>query len=137
MKRQDKYPETETFHFHNANPKGRMGCDCVVRAISVFLDASWEETYKELAEVGIKRGYMPNDPKTYTDLLAMCGFSRRPQPRKEDNTKFTGEEFCREIARPGKTYVVSMANHLSVIKDCKVWDIWDCTGKTIGNYWEK
>ena len=35
MKRQDKYPETETFHFHNANPKGRLlAADCVARAVS-------------------------------------------------------------------------------------------------------
>ena len=34
MKRQDKYPETETFHFHNANPKGRLlAADCVARAV--------------------------------------------------------------------------------------------------------
>ena len=33
MRRQDKYPDTEVFHYFNANPKNRITTDCVVRAI--------------------------------------------------------------------------------------------------------
>lgn len=38
MKRQEKYPETRTFHFHNANPKNRITGDCVTRALCTALE---------------------------------------------------------------------------------------------------
>ena len=41
MTRQEKYPETPTFHYHQANPHKRINGDCVVRAISVFLGITW------------------------------------------------------------------------------------------------
>ena len=34
MTRQQKYPETGTFHYHNQNPKNRLTGDCIIRAIS-------------------------------------------------------------------------------------------------------
>ena len=137
MKRQDKYVETETFRFYNANPKGRLGDDCVIRAISTFLGMTWEQCYRELAEVGIKHGFVLNDPKAYVKYLELKGYKKQSQPRKEDNTKYTGSEFCQELTLKNKVYLVSMAHHLSVIVEGKIHDTWDCSGKTIGNYWVK
>ena len=57
-KRKQKYPDTDYFHFHNANPKGKMTTDCVVRAITVALDQPWEQTIREMVEMSIKTGYM-------------------------------------------------------------------------------
>ena len=54
MTRQQKYPDTNTFHFYNANPKNKYTGDCVIRAISTALEQSWEQTIKELTELGIK-----------------------------------------------------------------------------------
>lgn len=137
MKRIQKYPETETFHYHNANPKGRIGGDCVIRAIAVFLGITWEQCFREMTEVALKHYALVDEPKTYVAYLQEKGFAKMPQPRKADNTKYTGKEFCEEIAKDGKRYVVSMANHLSLVFNKKIWDIWDCTGKTVGNYWVK
>lgn len=38
MKRQDKFPDTTTFHYHNANPHNRITGDCVTRAETVVLE---------------------------------------------------------------------------------------------------
>ena len=51
-----KYPSTSTFRFYNANPKNRIGGDCVIRAICTALNQSWEQTVREMTELGIKEG---------------------------------------------------------------------------------
>lgn len=136
MTRQEKYPDTATFHYHNANPKNRMGDDCVVRAISTVLEQSWEQTVREMTELGLRSGYVLNDSHTYIKYLESKGLTRMKQPRKADNTKYTGVEFCRILQQTGQASQRIFAhiggNHAVAIVDGKVNDIWDSTGGTIG-----
>lgn len=74
MTRQEKYPDTNTFHWYNANPKNKYTGDCVIRAISVTLELPREQVYRDLVEIGIKYGYMMNDPKTYSKYLDSKGW---------------------------------------------------------------
>lgn len=132
-----KIPDNGTFHFSNLNPKGQRAGDCVIRAISAFMRWDWERTYRELAERGIKAGYLVNDDENYQSFLAEKGFEKHKQPRRGNCFKFTAAEFCKEIAEPGKTYLLRLAHHLTFVgPDCKIWDTWDCGFKTVGNYWE-
>lgn len=145
MTRQQKYPDTSTFHYYNANPHNRKGGDCVVRAICTALEQSWERTVRELTEVGIKHGFVLNDLHTISKYLELKGWEKMPQPRKDDNTKYTGAEWCDRIqediifASNGyqlKRIVANLGgNHTVAIIDGKVNDIWNSTGGCIGNYW--
>ena len=137
MRRADKYPETEVFHFYNKNPKGRINGDCVIRAVATFFDITWEECVCEMTECGLKRGLILNDRKNIKNYLASKGFSKQPQPRKPDGTKYTAGEFCRELAKKNKRYILSLAGHLVVVVNGKLWDIWDCSDRCVGNYWVK
>lgn len=56
MKRQEKYPETSTFHYYNANPKNRITTDCVIRAITTALEQDYNKTVMEMAEMQCKTG---------------------------------------------------------------------------------
>lgn len=140
MKRQDKYQNTKTFNFYNANPWKRITADCVVRAISAAMGQSYELTYKELFELSLKTGYMLNDKKCYEKYLSNKGWLKMPQPKKEDNTKLTGKEFC-EVAQeftfnyPSRMIAHVGGHHLVAIINGKIWDTWDCTPWCIGNYW--
>lgn len=145
MKRQDKYPETYTFHFHNANPKNRYTTDCVIRAISTALEISYTTVLMEMAELQCKTGYDMSEKKCIDMYLQSKGWIKKWQPRKLENTKYTGKEFCREV-REGTTWgdgdftriVANIGgNHIVAIMDGKVWDIWDSTDGCIGNYWVK
>lgn len=137
MKRQDKYPDTNTFHFYNANPKNRIGADCVIRAICTALEQSWEVTVRELTEVGLKHGLVLNDKACFEKDLKQKGWIKHQQPRKSDGTKYTGSEFC-EKARYHTNYIANIGGHHTVaIVNCQVYDIWDSTGGCIGNYWTK
>lgn len=133
--RREKYPDTKTFKFYNANPKGKYTGDCVVRAICTALDKSYEEVYRELLELCLNTGYALASTENYAKYLELQGWSKNKQTRKNNNTKYTGKEFCKNhkdtcIAHIG-------GNHIVCIKDGKVHDIWDSTDGCIGNYWTK
>ena len=58
--------------------------------------------------------------------------------KKPNGKKYTGEEFCREVAIKSRRYVANIGgHHVVAIVDKKVHDIWDSTDGCIGNYWVK
>lgn len=142
MKRQDKYPDTPTFHYYNANPRGRVTGDCVVRAICTAMKRPYEEVYEELYQFSVKYGYMLNDKKCYEKYLAAQGWRKMPQPRKADGTKYTGKEWCEKKQRNIFTRAIRAiahigGGHIVAVVEGKVWDTWNSTGGCIGNFWVK
>ena len=151
MKRTDKYPDTKTFHYHNENPKNRITGDCTFRAIATVTGKSWADVVMEMAQLSVETGYAINDKKGIRRYMESLGWVKRKQPRKDDNTKYTGREFCELQQKYLNTGVkvidgidinpCILANiggeHIVAIIDGKVNDIWNSTGKCIGNYWVK
>lgn len=145
--------DTATFHFYNANPKNNRAGDCVIRAISTATDKSWDEIFTELTKIAIQKKRMPNDPLCYKELLKKFGWEKEKQPRKEDNTKYTGAEFCRLLDSDDLEYQLDYhgstnsiiahigGHHIVCIKyhenKHKVFDTWNSTAGCIGNYWTK
>lgn len=138
MKRQDKYPETSTFHFYNANPKGRFTGDCRIRAIAAACDVPYNQVVMDLARIQCETGYDQCEKQGIGILLKEYGWVKQSQPRKDDNTKYTGEEFCKYLANKNIKYVAHIGgHHLVAIVNGKVYDTWDSTDGCIGNYWIK
>lgn len=135
MKRQEKYPETSTFHYINVNPKNRITGDCTFRAIALATGKSWKEVVMEMAEMSCKTGYAINDKKGIERYLKEQGWIKISQPRKSSGGKYTGKEFCKIFE--GVCIANIGGHHITCIIDGKVNDIWDCTNKCIGNYWVK
>lgn len=147
MNRQQKYPDTRTFHFYNANPKNRMTADCNIRAICTALEIPYNQVVMEMAEMQCKTGYDVASRQGIDKYLQGKGWIKHKQPRKWDNTKYTGKEWCLQIQEdydwvlnPDKIKNV-IANigghHIVAIIDGRVWDTWDSTDGCIGNYWIK
>ena len=138
MTRQQKYPDTATFRYYNANPKNRITGDCVFRAFTLAMQQDYNTTVMEMAELMCKTGYALNDSKGEGEYLKAKGWVKHPQPKKPDGSKYTGEEFCKMLAKKGERYVAHIGgHHMVAIVDCKVCDVWNSTGKCIGNYWTK
>lgn len=131
--RQQKYPDTDTFHYYNANPKNRITVDCSFRAISTALNQDYNQTVMEMAELMCKTGYALDDKKGIKAYLALKGWIMHLQPRHLDGTKYTGKEFCKEFE--GTCIANIGGHHIVCIKDGKVLDTWDSTNGCIGNYW--
>lgn len=119
----------------NQNPKQKRTTDCVIRAISFALGKTWEEVYRDLAEQGIKNGLMLNDRNNWKLYLKVLGYNMERMPKTLNNKRYTVEQFADEIARKGCTYIVKIANHITVVKDKKLYDTWNCKNKCVGNYW--
>ena len=141
MKRIDKYPDTDTFHYYNANPHNKFSGDCVIRAVCTVLEQTWEQTLKEMCDIGIKYGYVPSDDKVIARYMESKGWYKLRQPRKSDNTKYTGKEFCKQFPNITSVYRKDriLANigghHIVAIVNGKINDIWDSTDGCIGNFW--
>lgn len=138
MRREEKYPDTSTFHFYNANPKGRITTDCVIRAISKAAMIPYADVVMDLAVRQCATGYDPSEAKAFGSYLEDLGFIKCPQPKKVDGTKYTGREFCKYLERANihNNIVANIGGHHTVaIIDCKVVDHWDSTDGCIGNYW--
>ena len=138
MKR--KIPEdTNTFHYYNRNPKNKITNDCIVRAIATTTDKTWGEVYNALYEIGLKYGLMLNDFKCCECYLKKLGWVKHNQPRKEDNTKYSGSEFVKtaeyNAIRESPVIAKIGSHHMTVIVNGKIYDTWNCSGNKIGNYW--
>jgi hypothetical protein len=141
--------ETSTFHYYNANPKGRTTTDCVERALCTVLEIPYVQVVMDLAELQCKTGYDDGDAKLYDKYLQSKGWYKQRQPRKPDGKKYTGNEFCKQLQKDpwaftGKEHDYNariVANigggHVVAIVGGKVQDIWDSTVGCIGNYWVK
>lgn len=139
--RTDIYPDTDTFICYNANPKNRITGDCTFRAISTAMEMPWNEVVMEMAELSCDTGYAINDKKGIERYLTKKGWVKMKQPRRRDNTKYTGKEFIEEIVREqyyDEPIIVSIGgHHLTCVCANHFMDIWDCTDKSVGNYWIK
>ena len=55
------------YRFYNANAKGRFTNDCVIRAISLAENKTWNETYDELSEIAQRNGIILDSIKFMCD----------------------------------------------------------------------
>lgn len=136
--------ETWRFHFHNANPKNNKTGDCVIRAISTASNTlDWTETLTALYNIAVKYKLSPTDKKCYIRLIENLGGTKYKQPRRWDNRKYTGEEFCELLDNAGygnKPVIAHIGgHHIVCIKPheghYKIWDTWDSSDGCVGNYW--
>lgn len=131
-----RYKETDSFHFHNANPKGKNASDCVYRAISVGLGQDYETTMRELTEAALECGYAPNETKTIKYYLESKGWRTYKESRDINNKKVAAGLFA--TLHTKGIYIANVgSHHTSVIVDGKIWDTWDCSKRPMHIYWRK
>lgn len=149
MKR--KIPQdTPYFTYANANPKNKKTGDCVIRALAIAMNKSWDDVLTDLYKYAMKYKQMLNDDILYKKYLKDQGWVMLKQPRKIDNTKYTGFEFCREL-QEGTSFnyddisvdeydnIIAHigGHHIIAIIDGKIHDTWNSSNGCIGNIWVK
>ena len=120
---------------YNANPKNKKTGDCVIRAISTALNQDYWKTLDEMVEVTKKTGYYMSYKNGFEAYLKSKGYEKQKMPKRPDNTRYTVEEFADELAMPCYNYILNVANHLTCLKGQDLYDIWNCSRKSVGNYW--
>ena len=115
------------YKFHNANARGRFVNDCVVRAISVAEGKSWDESYDELSDIAQDEGNLLDD------VNFVEGYLDRRYKRVPHYSRTVGE-FLEEY--PKGIYLVTMPNHITVVLDGVLYDVFDCRNKTMWTAWK-
>ena len=124
---------TSIFKYYNCNPYNVHTDDCVIRAITAGTGDSWEEVVSDLSKYMLQYGYMMNTPETYGIYLKDRGWVKHQAPKKRKGTDMTVGEFAKKFK--GHAIVHVDDNHVTYIADGKIWDLWDPSLHTIGEYW--
>lgn len=118
----------------NPNPCGSYVGDCVVRALSIALGQSWQETYVELSIQGLALCDMPSANKVWGELLKSYGFHRHIIPDTCPQC-YTIKDFAGEHFKG--IYVVCTGTHVCTIIDGNVYDSWNSLDEQPIFYWSK
>ena len=73
MKRSEKYRETSSFVYFNANPRNRVTSDCVIRAISAATKIPYRQVVMEMADIQCDTGYDASENRVIDMCLAGKG----------------------------------------------------------------
>jgi hypothetical protein len=118
----------------NLNPLGTHTSDCVVRALAIAQNQSWEKTYLELCIQGFKMGDWGNANIVWSSYLRDRGFKRYIIPNTCPNC-FTVKNFCEDY--PHGIYILATGTHVVTVIDGDYYDLWDSGDEVPQYYWEK
>lgn len=76
---------------------------------------------------------MLNEKRVEDKFMEQHGFIKMKQPRKNDGTKYTINEI--RLLSHDRVIVIRCAHHLTCVKDGVLIDTWNCSYKTINNYY--
>ena len=116
-----------SYKFHNANARGNFVNDCVIRAISIAEDKTWDETYLELSMIAQKQGIILDDVNFVEPLLD----SRYERTCCEDT--YVGEFVDKH---PKGIYLITMMGHITCSIDGVIYDTFDCRDRIMWCSWE-
>ena len=115
------------YRYYNSNPYNRHIADCVLRAISLLENKSWEEVYDELSYLSSKKGYMFDNVEFVEDYLD------DRYPRECHYSKKVGE-FAQEF--PYGKYAITMNGHITAVIDGIIYDTFDCSNRIMRCAWK-
>lgn len=117
------------FVYTNPNPSHLRTDDCVVRALSLATDQSWDEVFQDLCELAGRLKRMPNDQAVYRTYLQNAGFIRTSIVKQKGLPRPTVSSFAQE--HPTGCFVLEIDRHVVAVRDGRYLDIWDCGDKCL------
>lgn len=118
----------------NPNPKDKIVGDCVVRALSIVEDASWDNVYDDLHDIGKELGDMPSSNAVWGEYLKSRGYKRGVVVDMCPYC-YTVRDFCAD--NPLGTFVLGTGTHAIAVIDGAYIDAWDSGDEVPVFYWEK
>ena len=118
----------------NPNPEGKIADDCVVRALSIALDADWETVYAKLSVLGLMYHDIMTANYIWAKMLEENGFRKFIIPDTCPNC-YTIKQFAED--NPSGIYVLGTGQHAVAIKDGDYFDTFDSGDYVPIFYWIK
>lgn len=116
------------YKYYNANSRGKFVNDCVIRSISVAENKTWDDTYDELSRIAKRHGILLDDVN-FVDPLLDYRYDRVKTYYGD-----TVQDFIED--HPRGTYLITMPNHITVVRDGIVYDTFDPRDRVIRDAWE-
>lgn len=116
------------YKYYNANAQGRFVNDCVIRAIAVAENKTWESTYDNLSRIAKRNGILLDDVE-FVDPLLDYRYDRIPF-----RNKMTVGEFI--ASNPTGIYLITMRGHITVVREGILYDTFDCRDRMIQSVWK-
>ena len=116
----------------NLNPKNKKVADCVIRAIAKAENKTWLEVFDLLTKIARENYSVLNDKTVYSTYL-------NKYPKINVKHEVNGKKkrlTVKDVCKLEGTYIVKIANHLTVVIDGKYYDIWDCGNKCAYVIWK-
>lgn len=120
--------------YFNNNPLEKSTGDCVVRAISIALNQSWDKTYWDLCEYGYQMGDWGNSNAVWDAYLRNCGFVRKVIPNTCPDC-YTVREFCEDY--PYGVFILTSGDHVMCVKNKNLYDSWNSLNETPIFFYER
>ena len=118
------------FIFSNPNPHGIKVGDCVIRAISIVLGQSWEQTYADLALQGYVMADMPSSNNVWSAYLRSKGFVCEAVAEPMTIADFADEK------KEG-SFLAATGTHVVAVIDGNYYDAWDSGDEIVSFYFYK
>ena len=122
------------FIHYNPNPDGKYVGDCIIRALTILLNDTWDNVYIDLSMVGFYIHDMQNSNAVWGEYLKLNGFKQYPLPDTCPNC-YTVKQFC--IDFPEGVYMVATGSHVVAVIDGNYYDTGDSGNEVPIYYWRK
>ena len=119
-----------TFVYTNPNPVGRKTSDCVIRALAIAFDKSWDVVFDELVVIAKRMKVAPTGKEAYEEYLSsyptMDVFYMDGKKKKRLQVK----NIC-----CSKMCICRVAGHLVACKSNDYFDVFDSGEKCLYKIW--
>lgn len=120
--------------YYNPNPSNKSVGDCVVRALTILFNDTWDNVYDDLCLQGKAMHDMPDANSVWGEYLKLNGFTCHTIPNICP--------YCytiRDFAHDHKfgTYLVATGSHVVAVVDGNYFDTSDSGNEVPIYYWRK
>lgn len=118
----------------NPNPHNNLTGDCVIRAICIAEDKSWDDIYLDLMVKGFQMKDMIESNALWNSYLHSLGYKRYIIPDSCPDC-YTIRDFAED--HPQGTYILGTGTHAVCVKSGNHMDTWDSGHKVPIYFWKK
>ena len=119
---------------YNPNPDGKVVADCVVRALTVIFNDTWNNVFADLTMQAAYMHDMPSSDAVWGEFLRLNGFTKHILPNTCPNC-YTINQFTKDY--PNGMYVVATGTHVVAVVDGNFYDTSNSGNEMIIYYWKK
>lgn len=118
----------------NPNPNGAYVEDCVIRAIAIATNRSWDEVAIYLFLQAFIMKNMPSANKVWGTYLTSIGFRQYQLPNTCPDC-YTVRDFCMD--NPYGIFILATGSHVIAVIDGNYYDAWDSGDELPTSVWRR